>query len=450
SASHEGRVKVSFVMPPKRGGKEAPPRDGKKQRNIHSFFSSDSSKNTPKQLEPSSQRIQPASAAEIPTAESKTVAIPGLGPSSSGKGRAVHYDRGLLGPGSSAFVKASSLVGAQNSNSHLGISDFQGELKTHGAPTTEERLCTSPLATSSLVRGGGEADFGNDTTPSDAGRSGPHRQRGRKFQPPRPSWSGAANAYSSSPDSPGDKRPPSPWDCSTASGYRGRLRDKTPIHVRINVVGLQSSEGLNMVVGPGAPVAGVAPRDSRVSQRTIMLHREPYNAHDGNAIQVLLGHGPCEGEVAARGSEGVELVGYLPAKMAGLLAPLMDCGGAELSIALEAVSGGGMPVPPPRSADGGVGASTVRSLAGTVVAPRGEEEGLVAAAISGARRSLPAVVSILPCAALGGYSSRVDGIMGELFKLARKQEESMASEVRKGREREERLRTKQRTLLLDF
>lgn len=132
-------------------------------------------------------------------------------------------------------------------------------------------------------------------------------------------------------------------------------RDHRPVHLPFHVVGLQFREATTVV---GEPSTGA--RRQLEPNTTLPLEREPCNSHDANAIKVLL---PT--------SLGATFLGYVPARVAVLLAPFLD------------------------AAPGSVARATVRAVGD---GEEGEEEGGKGggAVVGGGRQTLPAVLELQP------------------------------------------------------
>lgn len=146
---------------------------------------------------------------------------------------------------------------------------------------------------------------------------------------------------------------------------------KLPLHV----VGLQFRERFTEP-SPGQgegqhPAARGTPPPNTIANingdPVLELEREPYNAHDRNAIKVLVAPPPSQQQLPRLPSR---FLGYIPGRIAVLLAPLMD---------------------------GSPGTAVAQVTLKTV--PEEEEEG--AAVGSGPRNTLPALLEVQP---LGGAS----------------------------------------------
>lgn len=141
-------------------------------------------------------------------------------------------------------------------------------------------------------------------------------------------------------------------------------RDNRPVHLPFHVVGLQFREA--RVDSPSTPTA--APQQLE-PDTALQLEREPCNSHDPNAIKVLLPP-----------SLGATFLGYVPGRVAVLLAPFLDA----------------MP-----------GAAVARASARTVGDGEEEEggEGRGVVIGDGGRQTLPAVLELQP----------LDGVDAEPF-----------------------------------
>lgn len=149
---------------------------------------------------------------------------------------------------------------------------------------------------------------------------------------------------------------------------------KLPLHV----VGLQFRERYTDPQSPGQgegqhPAArGTPAPDTNTSingDTALELEREPYNAHDRNAIKVLVAPPPSQQQQPPRRPS--RFLGYIPGRVAVLLAPLMD---------------------------GSPGAAVAQVTLKTVPEEE-EEEG--AAAGSAPRNTLPALLEVQPLAGAG-------------------------------------------------
>lgn len=132
-------------------------------------------------------------------------------------------------------------------------------------------------------------------------------------------------------------------------------RDNRPVHLPFHVVGLQFRE--TRVDSPSTPTA--APQQLEPNT-ALQLEREPCNIHDANAIKVLLPP-----------SLGATFLGYVPGRVAILLAPFLDAApGAAVARASARTVGDG------EEEDGGEGR-------GVIVG-------------DGGRQTLPAVLELQP------------------------------------------------------
>ncbi|CAM9988488.1 unnamed protein product, partial [Ectocarpus fasciculatus] len=167
---------------------------------------------------------------------------------------------------------------------------------------------------------------------------------------------------------------------------------------------------------PAAPAA--CANDDIGSNTVLELEREPYNIHDRNAIKVLLPATPQTPPPpllqGSQPSTPSRFLGYIPGRIAVLLAPVLDASAA----------------------------SVARVTLKTVEEEGGESAG------GGARNTLPALLEVHPLDGAG--REPFSGLMEKLRDAAKKEDKRQQKRRSEAKANKDRLRSKQKTLLLDF
>ncbi|CAM9340718.1 unnamed protein product, partial [Scytosiphon promiscuus] len=203
-----------------------------------------------------------------------------------------------------------------------------------------------------------------------------------------------------------------------------------PILLPLHVVGLQFRENRASDAWPPPTATGSSQpsppaggqhntSDGIGSNTTLQLEREPHNSHDPNAIKVLLpplAGAPSPFPSSQASEPGARFLGYIPGRIAVLLAPVLDASPGKVArVALKTV----------------------------------EEEDAPGQVVGGGpRNTLPALLEVQP---LGGAGREPFlGLMAKLREAAKKEDKRQQKRRGEAKAHQERLRSKQKTLLLDF